>query len=144
VYLVCVSIYLIIGKRGFFLQLGIEHAIKLAPDGLEELGAPDAVDEIIRLALVLHDAAGLVRQNTDLLVGLLSGLSLRAQAHDDGLGDHERQLRLHVSGDTLGVDDQAVGDVVETNQDGVRQEEGFGDVDTADGGVVECAFHWYS
>lgn len=118
------------------IQLSLEHAVELAPDGLEEVVALDAVDEVVGLALVLDHGAGLVGEDADLLMGLLARLAQGAQAHDDALGDHEGQLGLDVGGNALGVNDEAVGDVVEANEDGISQQEGLGDVDAAHGRII--------
>lgn len=123
------------------VQLSFEHAVKFTPNGLEKFVALNALHQVIGLALILHDGTGLVRQDTDLLVSLLTGLALRTEAHDNGLGDHEGQLSLDVSGDALGVDDEAVGDVVETNQDGVCEEHGLGNIHATDRGVIKCTLH---
>lgn len=123
------------------VELSFEHAVKLPPDGLEKFVALNALHQVIGFALVLHDSTGLVRQNTDLLVSLLAGLALRTEAHDDGLGDHEGQLSLDVGGDALWVDDEAVGDIVEANQDGVCEEHGLGNIHATDRRVIKCTLH---
>lgn len=74
-------------------------------------------------------------------MSVLARLSNGAEAHDDGLGDHEGQFGLHMGGDALGVNDKTISDVVEADEDGVGKEESLGDVNAADGGVVEGALH---
>jgi hypothetical protein len=69
--------------------LGVQHAVDLGPDRLEELSVFDALDEVIREALLLDDIAGLVAQDADLLVRLLSADALGYEFHDDIFGRHE-------------------------------------------------------
>ena len=123
------------------VQTRIEHVVQIAPDRLEELGRANAINEVVLLTLVLDVGTGLVGQDTDLLVGFLARLALCYESHDDGFCDHEGEFFLDACVDALGVDDEAGGDVVEGEEDGVGEEEHLGDVDAADGAVVECTLH---
>ncbi len=57
--------------------------------------------------------------------------------HDDVFRGHEGEFFLQLGSDHGGEDDEAVGDVVEEDEEGVGEEEHFGDVDAPDGAVVE-------
>lgn len=59
--------------RGEFLDLlrgttdkgaGVEESVELAEDRGEELGAADAVEEVVILAVLLNVVGGLVREDT--------------------------------------------------------------------------------
>lgn len=117
----------------------VNKTIDLAPDRLEELGLLDALEQVVLATLLLDDGASLVGQDADLLVGVLAGDAVLGELHEDGLGSHEGQLLVDAGADDLGVDDEAVSDVVEGEQDGVGQQEHLGDVHAADGAVVERA-----
>ena len=117
----------------------VQQGVEVVPDGLEVLGALDAVDQVVVATLLLDDGARLVRQDADLLVAVLSGTALLDHGHDDVLGGHEGQLAHDSALDDLRVDDKAVGDVDEGAEQDVCGEEGLGDGDSADGGVVQRA-----
>lgn len=87
--------------------------------GLEVLGALDALEEVVGLALALDDGGGLVGEDANLLVGVLAAGAALDHLHDDVLGGDEGELLVEVGADDLGVDDEAVGDVVEGDGDGV-------------------------
>lgn len=60
--------------------------------------------------------------------------------HDDVFRGHEGEFLLQLRADHGWEDDDAVGDVVEEDEEGVGEEEHFGDVDAADGAVIQGAF----
>jgi len=67
---------------------GVGQAVDLGEDGLEERRDLDALDQVVVLALLLDDGAGLVGEHADLLVGVLAGVALLDHGHDDVLGCH--------------------------------------------------------
>ena len=71
---------------------GVGQAVDLGEDGLEEGRDLDALDQVVVLALLLDDGAGLVGEDADLLVGVLAGVALLDHGHDDVLGGHLRGL----------------------------------------------------
>ena len=66
----------------------VEEGVELGEDGLEEGSGADALDEVVVLALELDGGRGLVREDTDLLVGFLAGDTLLDEGHDDVLAVH--------------------------------------------------------
>jgi hypothetical protein len=71
---------------------GVGQAVDLGEDRLEEGRDLDALDQVVVLALLLDDGAGLVGEDADLLVGVLAGVALLDHGHDDVLGGHLRGL----------------------------------------------------
>lgn len=61
------------------------------------------------------------------------------ELHDDVLRGHEGEFLVELRLDDGGEDDEAVGDVVESNEDGVAEQEHFWNVHSSDGGIVEGA-----
>ena len=64
---------------------GVEQRVKLSHNGLEERCGTNTLDEVVVLTLELDGGRGLVRQNTDLFVGILPGNALLDESHDDVL-----------------------------------------------------------
>lgn len=50
------------------VQLRLHHAVKVTPDGLEELGVLDSLDHVVGLAETLNLMRGLEGEDTNLLV----------------------------------------------------------------------------
>lgn len=67
---------------------GVGEGVDVGEDGLEERPDLDALDQVVVLAFLLDDGAGLVRENTNLLVGVLARVALLDHGHDDVLGGH--------------------------------------------------------
>jgi hypothetical protein len=63
----------------------VEQSVELSHDGLEEWCRTNTLDEIVVLALELDGSRGLVRENTNLLVGILARDALLDKSHDDVL-----------------------------------------------------------
>lgn len=122
------------------LQLSLQHAVDLAPDGLEELVLLDPLDEVVLSALLLHDARSFVGVDPNLFVSVLARSSSSDRLHDDGLGDHEGQFCLDMAGNDLGVHNQTIRNVVEADQNGVGEKERLGDINAADSAVIEGPF----
>ena len=70
----------------------VGEGVDVGKDGLEERPDLDALDQVVVLALLLDDGAGLVGEDADLLVGVLAGVALLDHGHDDVLGGHLRGL----------------------------------------------------
>lgn len=104
-------------------QLGVDKAVDIAPDGTEELGLLDALEKVVAAALLLDDIGSLVGEDTDLLVGLLSGNTVGGELHEDGLGGHEGELLVDAGADDAWVEDNAVGNIVQGKEDRVGKEE---------------------
>lgn len=119
----------------------IKQGLKLRDDRLKELGRTNALDQVVGLSLELDSCGGLVREHADLLVGVLARNSLLDERHDDVLGGHEWQLLHNAVLNALGVHDQSAEDVVHQDQQGVGAEVHLGDIDAADGRVVQGALH---
>lgn len=81
-----------------------------------------------------------MREYSELFVGFLSGYAFGDKGHNNVFGCHEGDFGHEAAVDDGGVDDEAVGDVVEDDEEGVGEEGLFGDVGAADGGVVERSF----
>lgn len=71
------------------IQLRFEHPVQLAPNRLEELVGLDSLHQVVRLSFLLDDGAGLVAQDSDFLVSVLSRDALGTQPHDDLFCNHE-------------------------------------------------------
>ena len=71
---------------------GVGQAVDLGEDRLEERSDLDALDQVVVLAFLLDHGTGLVREDADLLVGVLAGVALLDHGHDDVLGGHLRGL----------------------------------------------------
>ena len=86
-----------------------------------------------------------MREDTNLLVGVLARLAERDELHDDVLGGHEWEFFHEAAVDTVGVYDEAGNDVVESHADGIGGKEKFWDVDSSDGtdGTVSILFSGY-
>ena len=91
----------------------VGESVDVGEDGLEEWPDLDALDQVVVLAFLLDDSAGLVGEHADLLVGVLAGVALLDHGHDDVLGCHERQFHLNALLDDGRVDDKAGRNVVE-------------------------------
>lgn len=96
-------------------------------------------DEVILRASRLHRLDRLTREDADALVGFLPRHARVHEFHDDVFRGHEREFLVQLGSDHGGEDDEAVGDVVEEDEEGVGEEEHFRDVDAPDGAVVEGA-----
>ena len=81
----------------------------------------------------------LEREDPDPFVRLLPRHAPVNELHDDVFRRDERDFLLDLGPDHGGEDDEAVGDVVEEDEEGVGQEEHLRDVDPSDGAVVEGA-----
>jgi hypothetical protein len=110
-------------------RLGVQQVVQNLPDGLKPRVRSDPLDEVVLPALLLDHTRGLVGEDADALVGLLSvpGGRLCDERHDDVLGGHERQLLGDPRGDDLGVYDEALADILEGAQDDIGGEERFGE-----------------
>ena len=70
----------------------VGEGVDVGKDGLEERPDLDALDQVVVLAFLLDHGTGLVREDADLLVGVLAGVALLDHGHDDVLGGHLRGL----------------------------------------------------
>ena len=70
-------------------------------------------------------------------MGFLSVTTLLDNGHDQVLGGHEGQFLSKTTSDDLGVDDHALGDILEGGENDVGGEEGLGEGDTAVGTALK-------
>ena len=70
-------------------------------------------------------------------MGFLSVTTLLDNGHDQVLGGHEGQFLSKTTSDDLGVDDHALGDILEGGENNVGSEEGFWEGDTAVGTTLK-------
>ena len=70
-------------------------------------------------------------------MGFLSVTTLLHNGHDQVLGGHEGQFLSEAAGDDLGVDDHALGDILEGGENNVGSEEGLWEGDTAIGTALK-------
>ena len=70
-------------------------------------------------------------------MSFLSVTTLLHNSHDQVLSSHEGQFLSETAGDDLGVDDHALGDILEGGENNVGSEEGFWEGDTAVGTTLK-------
>merc|ERR1719333_1490010 len=102
---------------------GIHQAVNPVVDGGEVLTLLDPLDEVIVTALALDHVPCLVTEDPDLFMALLPVAPRLHHLHDEVLGGHERKLLCDEALNHLGVDDQALGDILQGHHDGVRSKE---------------------
>jgi hypothetical protein len=117
--------------------LGVEELVKAREDALEVLVLLDTLDEVVLASLLLDDVAGLMRENTNLLVGLLAIAAGLDDGHDDVLCGHEGELLVDPTLDDLRVDNETLHDVLKRAEDNVGREEGLRNRDTTVRRVIE-------
>ena len=118
----------------------IHKRLQIGPDGLKVRILLNPLDQIVLSTLLLHNRTSLVREDTDVLMALLTITTLLDHGHDDVLGGHEGELLVDAALDDLGVDDEALGDVLEEGQEDVCGEEGLGQADTTVGTIEMMEF----
>ena len=70
-------------------------------------------------------------------MGFLSVTTLLDDSHNQVLSSHEGQFLSETTGDDLGVDNHALGDILEGGENDVGSEEGFWQGDTAVGTALK-------
>lgn len=83
---------------------------------------------------------GLKREDTRLLVCFLPRDAVVDESDEDILRGHEWEFLHQLRVNDGRKDDQTIRDVIEAIEDGVGQEEHFGDVHPADCAIVKTAF----
>lgn len=94
-------------------RAGIGERVEDRQHGLEKWRDLDAVEEVVIFALLLDHGPGLVGQDADFFVRVLTAVAALDHGHDDVFGRHEGEFAVHATGNDGGVDYEAGGDVVE-------------------------------
>ena len=118
--------------------LGIEHAAPF--DTRKRRVDFQAVDEVVRLAVLLDLLAGLLGVLADAFVELLAVAAMFDGFHQDVFGGDEGQLGSYASADRLGIDNEPVEDVVQQDGQRVGGQKRLGNDQPLVARVVERAF----
>ena len=114
-------------------RLGIQEVVQNPPYWLKVRVPFDPLDEVVLPALLLDHPRGLVGEDADAFVGFLSvtGGRLCDERHDDVLGCHKGQLLCDSRGDDLGVNDEALADILKGAQNDIGCEKSLWEGDPA-------------
>jgi hypothetical protein len=99
----------------------------------------DPFNEIIVSTLHLNMIGGLKREDTNLLVCYLARDSLVDETDENIFCGHEWEFLHKLRMNDGWKDDQAICNVIEAIEDGISQEEHFGDVHSTDCAIVKTA-----
>lgn len=119
---------------------GIQKSGQFFPDRFEVFSLFDTLDQVVFTTFHLDDMSSLMRQDTDFFVAFLTITTLLHHSHDDVFGGHEGQFLADTTFDDLGVDDHTFKDVLQSSQEDIGGQEGFGERDTTDGAIVQSTF----